>query len=164
MPGPQQNKPRYGPHGFSVGSVLLADVPATTANVFPGTVQFVEDASSLRIYQDTTRGFVNLSDVRLGASGTELAVATNTITVTGSNHVVDSAAGAQTVKTISGSPALEDGWVLFLRGDGTNNVTVDETANVNLGAATRVLSSAEDVLCLLCDGTDWNEVSFAENA
>ncbi|MEK7524073.1 MAG: hypothetical protein AAB588_03500, partial [Patescibacteria group bacterium] len=69
--------------------------------------------------------------------------------------------------TLSGTTAIADGaavgQILIIEGiSDANTITVNDSANTNLGAATRVLGN-NDVLNLIWNGTDWIEISFINN-
>jgi hypothetical protein len=69
--------------------------------------------------------------------------------------------------TLSATTAINNGAtpgaVLILQGmNNVNTVTLNDGANVQLGAASRVLGQ-DDTLVLIWNGTDWIEVSFANN-
>ena len=73
---------------------------------------------------------------------------------------------------LTSTPTIANGTngdIIYIRaGNGEiNTVTVQDQgslggSNLNLGAASRVIG-ALDVLCLIFDGTEWNEVSYANN-
>ena len=88
-----------------------------------------------------------------------LTVAANAVTVAGWQHLID-ATGSPTLKTISGGTTTE---MLILQKVNAGTVTLDETGNIALGAATRALDATTDVITLLWNGTKWCEVSFANN-
>lgn len=72
--------------------------------------------------------------------------------------------GATSIDTLS-DPGL-DGWLVVLQGDGVAAVTLnDALGNMNLGAATRVLTDATDTITLMWNQTnsEWNELSYSNN-
>ena len=72
--------------------------------------------------------------------------------------------GATSIDTLT-DPAT-DGYIVVLQGDGVATVTLnDALGNINLGAATRVLTDATDTLTLVWNQTnnEWNELAFSNN-
>ena len=104
------------------------------------------DAAGAREYNDTT-------------------IATDAIDITAiegsSVSLRGEGAAADDLETISNGK-LDD--VLLIRTEGTETITVKETGNLVLGAATRVLDNVADVLILACHGASWSEVSYSDNA
>lgn len=65
------------------------------------------------------------------------------------------------------SPAIADGTevgqILILQITGSNDITLTDDANLQLGGATRVLTAAKgDLIMLMWNGTDWFELSFTD--
>lgn len=93
-----------------------------------------------------------------------LTIASDAITVTGMYHRVDTESSAATdnLATINGG---EDGQLLILATvNSTRDVTLNETGNIRLGSGTtRVLDNINDRIVLINDGTNWVELSFADN-
>lgn len=105
---------------------------------------------------------LNLGRLNLGPS-TQLTVVSNAITVTGTVHSVFSAAPPNSVnlETINGG---SNGDVIILRGTDTGATIAlkDNTGNLRM-SGTFSLTSADDFAVLYCDGTDWYELSTANN-
>jgi hypothetical protein len=99
-----------------------------------------------------------------GATAGDLAVTTNTISVTRSRHAINTGSGAQVVSTINGG--LYQGHLLVLSASSSSNsLTVNNSGNVKLaGGASFVSSSANDRLTLEWGGTFWCEVSRSVNS
>lgn len=94
------------------------------------------------------------------AAGTPLVVTTNTITATKGYHQIDNSGGAVTIKTISG---LNDGDILILRPNTTNNVVFDETGNLNLNGTTWTMTVSRDTAVFLKSGSIWLELTHSLN-
>jgi hypothetical protein len=91
-----------------------------------------------------------------------LTVATGAVTQTTSYHsIAGEGAAADDLVTINGGT---EGDVLFIRASSdTVTITVkDGTGNIQCGGD-RVLDNLQDTMQLLYDGTNWLEVSFADN-
>jgi hypothetical protein len=72
--------------------------------------------------------------------------------------------GATTIDTLT-DPGI-DGFMVVCQGDGLATVTFnDALGNMNLAAATRVLTDATDTLTLVWNelNSEWNELAFANN-
>ncbi len=91
-----------------------------------------------------------------------LTVTTNAVTITGAYHRIDTSGGVQTLKTITGGNIGDE--LTIQASSSTNALTVDETGNIVLGAATRVLDNVSDVLKLIKGPSAWCEIAFADNA
>jgi hypothetical protein len=69
--------------------------------------------------------------------------------------------GAQTLDTINTCDAANANRVLYIN-CGTMNNNIVNGSNLNL-AADFACAAAGDMLTLICDGTNWNEVSRSNN-
>ena len=72
--------------------------------------------------------------------------------------------GATSIDTLT-DPGI-DGFLVVLQGDGLATVTLnDALGNMNLAAATRVLTDATDTLTLVWNelNSEWNELAFSNN-
>lgn len=77
-------------------------------------------------------------------------------------------AGGGGAVTLSGTTAIADGsavgqLLLLVGSSDVNTVTVNDGANVQCAGNTNRTLGQNDVLTLLWNGTDWIEVSFADN-
>lgn len=108
----------------------------------------------------TLNGFLNL-----GAVGAALAVASNVIAPTHSFHLIDSSGGTVTVKTITPGIAAADGDIITFMSNNANDVTFDETGNIDLGGSTRVLSDTGDTITFIYNATisKYCEIGFGDN-
>lgn len=114
-------------------------------------------------------GIVVYDDLKMNAKvvapkASNLTIASDAITVTGMYHRVDteSAAATDDLATINGG---EDGQLLILATvNSGRDVTLNETGNIKLGSGTtRTLDNINDRIVLMNDGTNWIELSFADN-
>lgn len=104
---------------------------------------------------------LDLGRLNLGPM-TQLTVAANAITVTGSVHSVFSAAPPNPVQltTINGGI---DGDVIILRGvDNAHTRFMDNTGNLRL-SGNFDFTAATDFIVLYCDGTNWNQLAASNN-
>lgn len=103
---------------------------------------------------------------------TQLDNSITQIAVTGSNITAGPieahfhefvATGATSIDTLT-DPAV-DGYIVVLQNTAVAAVTMTELGNMNLGAATRVLTDATDTLTLAWNETnsEWNELSYSDN-
>jgi parallel beta-helix repeat protein len=92
-----------------------------------------------------------------------VAVADATLRLVSDVHEISAA----TAVSLNGTTAFNNGariWqqVILTGTDDTKTITVNDGANTQLGASTRVLG-LNDTLTLVWNGTDWLEVSFVNN-
>lgn len=80
-----------------------------------------------------------------------------TITPTGTYQLITSA-GAVGTSSVAGCTS---GRVLVLANSGSNTITLTDTGTLKLGGNAAL--GAADTLTLICDGTNWNQVSKADN-
>lgn len=91
--------------------------------------------------------------------------ATESITVATGSYmwVACSAGGGCTPATPAISDGTEIGQILILQIVGSNNITLTDDLNLQLGAGTRVMDAAKgDIITLLWNGTDWFEISWTD--
>lgn len=110
-------------------------------------------------------GSVQIGDFFTLVRESQTGLAAGATLAAGSSHVL--VAGASGAVTLSGTTAVANGstagQILLLAGNSNANaVTVTDGANVQLGGASRTLGQ-DDVLMLLWSGTDWIEISYADN-
>lgn len=109
--------------------------------------------NDLAVTDDATIG----SDL-LATKQTSLTVTSGgTITPTGTYQLITSA-GAVGTSSIAGCTS---GRVLVLANSGSNTITLTDTGTLKLGGNAAL--GATDTLTLICDGTNWNQVSKADN-
>lgn len=90
-----------------------------------------------------------------------VAISSGTLIAANSNIAISGeGASADDLDNITGG---NDGDLLILSAL-SDAITVTEIGNINLGAATRVLSSGSDRLMLHRGTTNWNEASYSDNA
>lgn len=121
-----------------------------TTAMFPGDV----DGSSGRM----TPKFLNLG------AATELTISGGVITITSSNHTVETegGAGADDLDTINGG--AENDVLLLRAADAAHTVTVKNgTGNISCGADF-ALDDDDDTMLLFYDGTNWLELCSSNNA
>ncbi len=90
-----------------------------------------------------------------------------TIEVRAAYHRIENTdGGVATVTDIDFGPNIRGFMVTFQREPTSgNSVTFTDGANLNLGAATRVLATDEDTLTLICEGLDvFSEIAFSDNS
>lgn len=100
----------------------------------------------------------------IAANNGILTIATGVITVTGTFHTVESEdANPDQVDTINGG--YEGQIAIFKNVNVARAITFAEGDNIELGAATRVLTSPNDKLVLIYDSGSsiWSEISYANN-
>jgi hypothetical protein len=100
----------------------------------------------------------------VGAATVSVAVTEQISLTTGSYMLVSCSAGGGCTPA---SPALADGTevgqILILQITGSNDITITDDYNTQLGAATRVLTAAKgDLIMLMWNGTDWFEINFTD--
>ena len=81
----------------------------------------------------------------------------STITPTGTYQLITSA-GAVGTSSVGGCTS---GRVLVLANSGSNTITLTDTGTLKLGGNAAL--GATDTLTLVCDGTNWNQLSKADN-
>jgi hypothetical protein len=70
-----------------------------------------------------------------------------------------SVTGTTTI-TLTAAATLGDGWYIFIKNNGAAVVTIDGNASETIdGATTITLDNADDVVCLVCDGSNFNIIS-----
>jgi len=92
-------------------------------------------------------------------------ISSDSVAITNPFMIIDTEAAAATDNLATITGAQQEGQYLVLRS--TNNgrdITVkDGTGNIQLSGGDRLLSNVKDKLVLIWDGTDWCELSFADN-
>jgi len=115
---------------------------------------------------DTMTGALTLPTLIMAMTA-DVTIASDTSPVVGSNYqVVGEGNLADDLKVILGATAI--GQLLILRANNTaTDITVKNystgTDNIKCGSD-RILSSTEDTITLMWDGTYWVMISFADNA
>lgn len=121
----------------------------------------VRDLRTQEVYGDDV---VVLGFLRLAYAG-ELTIAAGVITATGAYHSVDTEGGAGTddLDTVNGGT---EGDVLVLRADDSARTVVckDGTGNLRLAGGDFSLDHVEDRIALHYDGTNWCELTRADNS
>lgn len=104
----------------------------------------------------------NTSMLNFGAAS-NLTIAGDAITITGSHHVLVPESGtSDDLININGGT---DGTLVILRGSSGNTITVRETGNIRLGATTRSIAAVETFLVLFrrTATSTWCELSYVAN-
>jgi len=95
-----------------------------------------------------------------------LVVATGVITPYGSTHRVDTEGSASTddLETITATNRDHDDTLTLFANSGARTVVVkDGVGNINLAGSDMSLDNVNDRITLSFDGTNWNEISRADN-
>lgn len=139
------------------GDLITFEYQGTTGSS-RGWIEISRDAKDNYVAGVTTM----VGGANLGVPST-LTIATDTITITSSNHMVDTEAAAATddLATINGGT---DGTLLIL---GTFSSVRDVTVKNGIGnifcGSDRVLNTAGDKILLLKRGTQWHMICYADN-
>lgn len=131
---------QQGGLGLTTGDLTLTAGSATIGN-------------DLAVTDDATIG----SDLITTKQTTVTVTSGGTITPTGTYQLITSA-GAVGTSSLAGCTS---GRVLVLANSGSNTITLTDTGTLKLGGNAAL--GAADTLTLICDGTNWNQVSKADN-
>lgn len=115
----------------------------------------------------TAEGDLEVDDwlvLDVGAATISIGVTESITTATGTYMLVScSAGGGCTPATPAISNGTEVGQILILQITGSNNITLTDDLNLQLGGATRVMDAAKgDIITLMWNGTDWFEISWTD--
>lgn len=113
----------------------------------------------------TMNDALNILDGRVGnwmrVVWTSSTIASGVLTVASSAVLpVCETGAADDITSLAGAA---DGTMVVLAGTTSVTITLIDGGNLKLGAATRVLNSADDTLTLIRRGTNWLEIAFANN-
>lgn len=157
-----------GTGSLAVGNASNDTVAATDDNTFQFGIGTNSVTNSLQVGDrgSTTNAYGGIQfrggQVIMNAE-TELTIATGSITPNRSRHTVDTESDAAT-DDLDTIVALTDGTLLIISAADSARTVVakDGTGNLNL-AGDFSLDNVEDKLMLVCDGTDWHELSRSDN-
>ena len=130
---------------------------AEADNYIHGNAFFGNTGTNLSIASATTNATENFSDETVPES---VAAAASTTLTTQSNSILITDAGTTTINTIVAS---WPGRVVTLLFPLTATVVGDGTGNVYLAGTFTASGTHNDTLTLLCNGTNWYEVSRSAN-
>jgi hypothetical protein len=138
----------------TTGSATLQSGSLTlTAGNIIATAGSASLGNDLSVADDATIG----SDLITSKQTAVTVTSGGTITPTGTYQLLTS---ASTVGT-SSVAGCTSGRVLVLANSGSNTITLTDTGTLKLGGNAAL--GATDTLTLICDGTNWNQVSKADN-
>jgi len=154
------NRSRAGGQA-QASSVIVAAATAATVKTH---VEDVWESAAIQTSDNTFTGNNDFSNFRLSAGG-ELTIASGVITPTSNRHNVDTEADASTDDLVTITATDRDGQILVLsaNNDGRTVVCKDGTGNLQLSGDFS-LTHTNDRIMLICDGTNWYELTRSDNA
>lgn len=131
---------------------------------------FYSGTDTASVEMDPASGEYTISMERLIVGDWQIAGATDTLTVTsntitpyGHFHRVDTSSAAVTIATIDTANAYSGATLILSPSSNSNAITLNETDNLKLDAATITLDNIHDTIMLMKFGSNWRQIAWSNN-